>query len=669
MSGNEAAASSADALSSDAIALEVPLGEDGKPLSKNALKKLMKGGTKDKKEKKAAPVVAATEPKEKKKKDKAPEVVYTDNTPKGEKKGLSGEFPPAYQPKYVEAAWQEWWEASGFYSPDMSAARNAGDDEKFVIVIPPPNVTGTLHLGHAMTVGIEDTLTRWHRMKGKVTLWVPGTDHAGIATQSVVERRLMKDEGLTRHDLGREKFTEKVWEWKNNYGNKITEQIRFLGSSVDWSREAFTLDENGVRAVTEAFCRFYEDGLIYRDSRLINWSCALQSAISEIEVDYIDLAGRTFLPVPNHAKDKKYEFGMMTSFAYRVYDEATSGPGTEELVIATTRLETMLGDTGVAVHPDDTRYKHLHGKFVWHPFLDRKIPIITDGELVDMEFGTGAVKITPAHDPNDYKCGKRHNLEFIVMLSGNGQINENGGKFKGMMRYDARIAIEKELEEMGMLRGKVPNKMRLGLCSRSGDIIEPMTTPQWFVNCDSMAADALKAMEDGELTLLPSMHESTWRYWLSNIRDWCISRQLWWGHRIPAYFARTSAAGEADLDKNDPAVKDRWVVARTEAIARTAAASKLGVPEEQVILEQDEDVLDTWFSSGLFPFSVFGWPENTADFESFFPTSLLETGMDILFFWVARMVMMSLHLTKKLPFKTGTEDTLIVLSYVLSFCV
>lgn len=609
------------AISAADVDVEVPLGEDGQPLSKNALKRLMKGA-KDKKEKKPAEPAPKTEPKEKKKKEKAPEIIFTDNTPAGQKKDQSGEFPSAYQPKYVEAAWQEWWEASGFYKPDMTAARNAGDDEKFVIVIPPPNVTGTLHLGHAMTVGIEDTLTRWHRMKGKVTLWVPGTDHAGIATQSVVERRLMKDEGLTRHDLGREKFTERVWDWKNSYGNKITKQIRFLGSSVDWSREAFTLDENGVRAVTEAFCRFHEDGLIYRDSRLINWSCALQSAISDIEVDHIDLAGRTFLNVPNHQKDKKYEFGMMTSFAYRVYDDAIGGPGSEELVVATTRLETMLGDTGVAVHPDDPRYKHLHGKFLCHPFMDRKIPIITDGVLVDMELGTGAVKITPSHDPNDYACGKRNNLEFIVMLNGTGQINENGGKFKGMMRYDARIAIEKELEELGLLRGKVPNKMRLGLCSRSGDIIEPMTTPQWFVNCDSMAAAALKAVDDGDLTILPEMHKHTWNYWLGGIRDWCISRQLWWGHRIPAYFCRSKAAGEADLDKNDPANKDRWVVARTEDLARTKAAAVLGVPESEVVLVQDEDVLDTWFSSGLFPFSVFGWPDKTADFESFFPTSV-----------------------------------------------
>jgi valyl-tRNA synthetase len=640
----------AEALSPDAV--EVHLDENGQPLSKNALKRLLKGGGKEKKEKKAFEPAPKADGKEKKKKEKAPEIIYTDTTATGQKKDQTGEFPTTYQPKYVEAAWQEWWEASGFYSPDMVAARNAGDDEKFVIVIPPPNVTGTLHLGHAMTVGIEDTLTRWHRMKGKVTLWVPGTDHAGIATQSVVERRLMKDEGLTRHDLGREKFIERVWEWKKSYGTQITKQIRFLGSSVDWSREAFTLDANGVRAVTEAFCRFHEDGLIYRDSRLINWSCALQSAISDIEVDYIDLPGRTFLTVPNHEKDKKYEFGMMTSFAYRLYDETLGGPGQEELVIATTRLETMLGDTGVAVHPEDPRYLHLHGRFLVHPFVDRKIPIITDSTLVDMDFGTGAVKITPSHDPNDYLCGKRHNLEFITMLSGNGAINDNGGKFKGMMRYDARLAIEKELDDLGLLRGKVANKMRLGLCSRSGDIIEPMTTPQWFVNCDSMAASALKVVEDGDLTLLPSTHEHTWKYWLGNIRDWCISRQLWWGHRIPAYFVRKSI-GEEDLDKNDPANKHRWVVARTEALARTKAAEKLGVSEAEVILQQDEDVLDTWFSSGLFPFSVFGWPDKTPDFDSFFPTSLLETGMDILFFWVARMVMMSLHLTGKLPFKTG----------------
>jgi len=669
--------------------------ETGEQISKNAYKKLLKG-VPAKKEKKEKPVPVPKpdgEKKAKEKKAKEPEEVFEDKTPAGEKKHIDGVFPPAYQPKYVESAWQAWWEKCGYYTPDLNKALETEPADKFVMVIPPPNVTGSLHLGHALTTAIEDTLTRWHRMKGKIALWVPGTDHAGIATQSVVEKRLKKEEGVTRHDLGRDEFIKRVWEWKETYGNRITNQIRCLGASVDWSREAFTMDSNLSRAVTEAFVRFHEDGLLYRDTRLINWSCALQSAISEIEVDYIDLEGRTFLPVPNH-KNKvrfplvcppgwpaatllrahtlptcrfnnhpvlslkdKYEFGMITSFAYKVSGSATG----EEIVVATTRLETMLGDTAVAVHPDDPRYKHLHGKLLDHPFVDRKIPIVCDDVLVDMSFGTGAVKVTPAHDPNDYTCGKRNNLDFIIVLTEDGKIAANGGQFAGLMRYDARIAMEEELGKRGLLRGKEVNKMRLGLCSRSGDIIEPMLTPQWYVNCASMAARSIAAVRNGDLKIVPEMHEATWYRWLENIRDWCVSRQLWWGHRIPAYFVRN---GESPpLDKNDPANNDRWVVARSEDEARAAAAKKLGADAAKLVLEQDEDVLDTWFSSGLFPFSVFGWPNQTADLKAFYPTQLLETGLDILFFWVARMVMMGLHLTDTLPF---TTVRLVVASFLSS---
>jgi len=524
------------------------------------------------------------------------------------------------------------------------------DDDKFVMVIPPPNVTGSLHLGHALTAAVEDTLTRWHRMLGHATLYVPGTDHAGIATQSVVEKMLMKESNMNRHDLGREKFIEKVWEWKKDYGNKITTQLRSLGSSVDWSRERFTMDDMCSRAVVEAFNQFHEKGLLYRDLRLGNWSCALKSAISDIEVDYIDLEGRTFLEVKSHKGNPndpkgRYEFGTLTSFAYPVENSE------EQLVVATTRLETMLGDTAVAVHPEDPRYQHLHGKFLIHPFNGRKIPIITDAELVDMNFGTGAVKITPAHDPNDYECGKRHNLEFITVLTPDGAINHLGGsQFAGMMRYDARIAVEDALKEKGLLKGKEPNKMRLGLCSRSGDILEPMITPQWYVNCDNMAKRAVDAVRNGELKIVPEEHEKTWFQWLENIRDWCVSRQLWWGHQIPAWFA--TKQGEINVSKNDMSNNDRWIVARNEEEAFTKAAETLGVDRSQINLERDEDVLDTWFSSGLFPFSVFGWPEKTDDLKAFYPTSLLETGLDILFFWVARMVMMGLQLTDQLPFHT-----------------
>eukprot|EP00569_Conticribra_weissflogii_P003433 CAMPEP_0171335086 /NCGR_PEP_ID=MMETSP0878-20121228/5099_1 /TAXON_ID=67004 /ORGANISM="Thalassiosira weissflogii, Strain CCMP1336" /LENGTH=1096 /DNA_ID=CAMNT_0011836297 /DNA_START=109 /DNA_END=3399 /DNA_ORIENTATION=- len=629
--------------------------EPEKKLSKNALKKLAKN--KGKKKEKPTWGEPKQNNKDKTNSKKAssaisslPKPEFVNTTPKGNKKDLSSTpMADAYHPAAVEAAWQDWWEASGFYSCDPKEAEGKSPEEKFVMVIPPPNVTGSLHLGHALTAAVEDTLTRWHRMKGHATLYVPGTDHAGIATQSVVEKMIMKESNQTRHDLGREKFIEKVWEWKAEYGNRITTQLRRLGSSVDWSRERFTMDHMCSKAVIEAFNRFHEDGLLYRAERLGNWSCALKSAISDIEVDYIDLDGRTYLEVkthkgnPNDAKGR-YEFGVLTSFAYPVEDSS------EQLIVATTRLETMLGDTAVAIHPEDERYKHLHGKFVIHPFNGRRIPIVCDEKLVDMSFGTGAVKITPAHDPNDYECGKRHNLEFITILGPDGSINHNGSQFEGMMRYDARIAVEEALKEKGLYKGKEPNKMRLGLCSRSGDILEPMITPQWYVNCDGMAKRSTDAVRKGELKILPAEHEKTWFQWLDNIRDWCVSRQLWWGHQIPAWFA--TKKGEEGVLKTDMKNNDRWVVARNEEDAFAKAVNLLGCSKDEIILERDEDVLDTWFSSGLFPFSVMGWPDNTNDFKAFYPTSLLETGLDILFFWVARMVMMGLQLTDTLPFHT-----------------
>jgi valyl-tRNA synthetase len=632
---------------------DAPVAAEGgeKKLSKNQLKKLAKG--KGKKQKKEKPQWGTGKKKEAKKKEVKQKEPFVNPTPKGEKKDMAKiPFADAYDPEAVEAGWQDWWELSGFYKGDTEAAMGRPADEKFVMVIPPPNVTGSLHLGHGLTAAVEDTLTRWHRMKGHATLYVPGTDHAGIATQSVVEKMLMKNESKTRHDLGREEFVKKIWEWKNDYGNRITTQLRHLGSSVDWSRERFTMDEMLSKAVVEAFNRFHEKGLLYRANRLGNWSCALKSAISDIEVDHIDLEGRTFLEVKTHKKGNpkdpkgRYEFGVLTHFAYPVEDSD------ETLVVATTRLETMLGDTAVAVHPEDPRYTHLHGKHVVHPFSGRKIPIVTDPVLVDMSFGTGAVKITPAHDPNDYECGKRHNLEFITILTADGAINHHGGEeFQGMMRYDARIAIEEALDKKGLLKGKEPNKMRLGLCSRSGDILEPMITPQWYVNCSSMAKRSTDAVRNGELKIIPAEHEKTWFQWLDNIRDWCVSRQLWWGHQIPAWFATTKTEGES-VSKNDMANNDRWIVARNEEDAKEKALAKLGCTEDELVLERDEDVLDTWFSSGLFPFSVMGWPDNTEDFKAFYPTSLLETGLDIIFFWVARMVMMGLELTDTLPFHT-----------------
>lgn len=509
---------------------------------------------------------------------------------------------------------------------------------KFVMVIPPPNVTGSLHLGHGLTSAIEDCITRWHRMNGATTVWIPGCDHAGIATQVVVEKKVWREEKKTRHDLGREKFIEKIWSWRNEKGNRIYEQFRRLGTSVDWSRTFFTMDPVMSKAVTEAFVRLHEDGSIYRSSRLVNWSCALRSAISDIEVDKVEVSGRTFLSIPGYTE--KVEFGVLVSFAYRV--EGTN----EEIVVATTRIETMLGDTAVAVHPNDERYKHLHGKFVVHPFTDRKLPIVTD-DFVETEFGTGAVKITPAHDPNDYEVGKRHNLPFITIFDDDGNICGDYGRFTGMKRFQCRKEILITLKELGLYKETTNNPMVVPICSRSKDIVEPMIKPQWYVKCDEMAASAVEAVQSGELKIIPDMHNKLWYHWMEGIRDWCVSRQLWWGHRIPAYFVTFSDASIKTADDSE----DYWIVARTEAEARQKAAKKFNVPESVVVLKQDEDVLDTWFSSGLAPFATLGWPDNTDDFQAFYPNTFLETGHDILFFWVARMVFLGKKLCGKLPFK------------------
>uniref|UniRef100_A0A8R1XQ43 valine--tRNA ligase n=1 Tax=Onchocerca volvulus TaxID=6282 RepID=A0A8R1XQ43_ONCVO len=565
---------------------------------------------------------------------------YTANTKPGEKKNTIVELPNAYSPKYVEAAWYEWWEQSGFFRPeykrDLSKPNPKGI---FTLVIPPPNVTGTLHLGHALATSVEDAVCRWHRMKGKTVLFNPGCDHAGIATQVVVEKRLKRELGLTRHDLGREKFVEEVWKWKNEKGELIYDQLRKIGAGVDWDRACFMMDPKITRAVTHAFIVMHEKGIIYRSNRLVNWCCVLRSAISDIEVDKMELSGRTLLSVPGYLK--KIEFGVLISFAYQIENSD------EELVVATTRIETMLGDSAVAVHPEDNRYKHLIGKNCIHPFLQRKLPIVADS-FVDMEFGTGAVKITPAHDHNDYEVGIRHNLAFITCFTDDGNMNEQCGEFKNMKRFEARDAVLEALKKKGLFRGKCDNPMVVPLCSRSKDIVEPILKSQWYVKCNHMAQRAIEAVEKGHLKIVPDFHVATWRKWLENIRDWCISRQLWWGHRIPAYFITVEdpkiPAGTSDNN-------DYWVSAHNVAEAVKKAARKFDISEAKISVKRDEDVLDTWFSSGMWPFEIFGWPEKTADLDKFFPGTLLETGHDILFFWVARMVFMSQELTGKLPFQ------------------
>ncbi|KAH7918790.1 hypothetical protein BV22DRAFT_1100140 [Leucogyrophana mollusca] len=553
-----------------------------------------------------------------------------------------------YNPMAVEAAWYDWWEAQGFFKPQTAEDGTAKPEGLFVIPAPPPNVTGSLHVGHALTVAIQDCLVRWNRMLGKTTLFVPGFDHAGISTQSVVEKRLYKTEGKTRHDLGRENFVEKVMDWKNDYQSRITNQLRRLGGSYDWERTAFTMNPGLSKAVIETFCRLHEDGILYRSNRMVNWCVRLNTTLSNLEVEQMQVNGRTLLNVPGYDAKERFEFGLITSFAYPIEG---SGKFThslrlayEKIIVATTRPETMLGDTAIAVHPDDPRYKHLHGKFATHPFVQRRIPIVTDAIVVDMEFGTGAVKITPAHDPNDYDVGTRHQLEFINILNDDGTFNENAGeRFQGMKRFHARVAVVKALKDAGLFIETKDNPMQIPLCAKSGDIIEPVLKPQWWVNCKPLAEEAIKRTRAGELNIQPKQSEADWYRWLENIQDWCISRQLWWGHRCPAYYVRIEG-GENDVNDGK-----NWVVGRTlEEATRRAEVLANGA---KFTLEQDEDVLDTWFSSGLWPFSILGWPEKSDDMKHYYPTSVLETGWDILFFWVARMVLLGVYLTDQMPFK------------------
>ncbi|EGD82318.1 valyl-tRNA synthetase 2 [Salpingoeca rosetta] len=596
------------------------------------------------KEQQAAVAGSDSKKKDKKKKKKKAEdtFVYKPVQP-GEKKNLD-DMPSQYHPDMVQRDWYEWWTKQGFFKPEYNEGHEKiacpCEKKSYTLVIPPPNVTGSLHMGHALTNSIEDTLTRWNRQCGKRTLWNPGCDHAGIATQSVVEKKLWREKQLRRQDLGREKFLDLVWQWKEEKGGFIYKQIKYLGASCDWDREAFTMSDRCCRAVKEAFIRMHEDGIIMRKKKLINWSCHLNSAISEIEVDKVDIAGRTLVSVPG--LDEKVEVGVITSFAYKLKG------GDDEIVVATTRPETMLGDVAIAVHPEDPRYASYVGKTALHPFIpDRELVIVAD-DFVDREFGTGAVKITPAHDPNDFECGVRNNLPMITVITKDGKIAPGCGEFSGMHRFTARRVVIERLKEKGLYRGDAENPMVIPRCSRSSDICEPLLETQWFVNCDGMAKTAVDAVKSGELRLIPANQEKTWFHWLESPRDWCISRQLWWGHRIPAYFVSVNddAVPKGTSDDNK-----YWVSGHDEDEARAKAAKRFGVDPSKITLTQDEDVLDTWFSSGIFPISIFGWPDNTPDLQKFYPGDLLETGYDILFFWVARMVMMCTYLTGKLPFK------------------
>jgi valyl-tRNA synthetase len=594
----------------------------------------------DEKQAKKKALQAQSKPKEGKKEKKVQEKLppYQEETPKGQKKilkSLDDEYHKAYIPSVVESAWYDWWEKEGFHEPEFKENGEVKDAGYYVIPIPPPNVTGALHIGHALATSLQDALIRWNRMKGKTVLYLPGCDHAGISTQSVVENMLYnRRNGTTRHDLGREKFVDLVWEWKEDYHKKLNTVLRRLGASLDWTREAFTMDENLSAAVREIFIQLHDEGLIYRSNRLVNWCTKLTTALSNLEVDQKELDGPTKIDVPGY--DKKIEFGAIWNFKYQV-------DGSDEMIeVATTRPETMLGDSGVAVHPLDERYKHLVGKKVKHPFVDRLLPIFGD-ETVEKDFGTGAVKITPAHDFNDFKRGKQNNLEFVNILNDDGTMNENAGPFKGQKRFDVRYTVIAELEKKGLYVGKSANKMTIPLCSKSKDVIEPILKPQWWMHMQPLAEPAIEAVKNGSIKLKPESAEKTYYRWMENIDEWCLSRQLWWGHQVPAWYAKVKDGPEYDTDDS------YWITAKDEADARSKAEKKFSGKE--FTLERDPDCLDTWFSSGLWPFSTLGWPNKTHDLEKLYPTSMLETGWDILFFWVARMIMFGLKTTGKVPFK------------------
>ena len=513
---------------------------------------------------------------------------------------MNKELPKVYEPQEVEGRIYEMWEKNGCF-----AGHRDPDKKPFTIVMPPPNVTGQLHMGHAMDSTLQDILIRFKRMEGYAALWVPGTDHAGIATQIKVEEELRKNEGLTRYDLGREKFLERVWDWKNKYGNRIVEQQKKLGASCDWEHSRFTMDEGLSKAVRHVFVSLYKKGLIYKGSRIINWCPHCVTALSDAEVEYQDKPGNFWhIRYPIQGEEGRY------------------------VIVATTRPETMLGDTGVAVHPDDERYKDIVGKKCILPLVGREMPIVAD-EYVDMEFGTGCVKMTPAHDPNDFEVGLRQNLETIRVLDDNGKIVEGYGKYSGMDRYEARKAIVADLEEQGYLVKVEPHQHNVGTCYRCHSDVEPLISAQWFVKMEPLAKEALRVVSDGEVKFVPDRFSKTYTNWMENVHDWCISRQLWWGHQIPAWTCQD--CGHITVSEEDPTECEHC---------------------HSKNIVQEEDVLDTWFSSALWPFSTLGWPEETEDFKYFYPTDVLVTGYDIIFFWVARMIFSGCEHTGKPPFHT-----------------
>jgi valyl-tRNA synthetase len=557
------------------------------------------------------------------------------------------EIPKAYEPKEVEERWYPFWEGHQFFAPEANPDAKAA---VFSMVIPPPNVTGHLHMGHALNHTLQDVLARWRRMNGNIVLWLPGTDHAGIATQMVVERQLA-DEGLKRQDLGRENFVERVWQWREYSGGKIQKQMRILGDSVDWTRERFTMDEGLSNAVKEVFVRLFDEGLIYRGEYMINWSPGLQTAISDLEVEMKPVKGKLYhiaYPIGRHVSSPVE--GLAEAYAAANEGEMKTGllstPAGDFIVVATTRPETMLGDTAVALNPADVaeggRYAGLAGQHAVLPLVGRELPIIQD-EVVEKDFGTGMVKVTPAHDPQDFAMGKRHNLEFVQVIGKEAKMTDAAPeKYRGLDRYQARKAVVADLEALGLMLKIEDYTHNVGHCQRSGTVIEPLVSTQWFMRMKELAEPALQAVKEGRTKFIPESMAKIYNNWLENIEDWCISRQLWWGHRIPAWY---TTGGEV-------------IVARDEKEARERFAAKGGDSKE--VQAQDLDVLDTWFSSALWPFSTLGWPEQTEDLKKFYPTSVLVTGFDIIFFWVARMMMMGLKFMNEVPFRVIYINALVL---------
>lgn len=538
-----------------------------------------------------------------------------------EKKSLAASyFPSDVEPKWINAS-------NGQRNPFYTTKSNA---PSFSMLLPPPNVTGSLHIGHALTVFIQDSLVRWKKIKGYDVTWIPGLDHAGIATQSVVEKRLKKTKKLTRHDIGRKSFLEKTFRWKEEHGNRIFDQMKRLGIDIDWEKEFFTMDDVRSVAVNKAFIDLFDANLIYRAHRVINWCPFLKTVLSDIEVEYQETDGPTDISLPNGSIAR---VGRIFTFLYHV-------DGMDPLPVSTTRPETIVGDTALAVHPLDDRFLSYHGKCAINPITKSKVPIIQDDILVDPQFGTGVVKVTPAHDFNDYECGLRHDLEFLSIIDENGNLNQNASSFSGLDRFEARDKIIKILEQDNALVSIENHSMKIGKCSRSGDIIEPLLKPQWFLNTKEMARRAVDVVQLKELDIEPSSRILSWNHFLENNRDWCISRQLWWGHRIPIYSIRKSSSDE-----------HTWVAANSLLEAEEKYRKTNSSGDEPLVVIQDDDVLDTWFSSALLPMSAMGWPNNCEDFQKHYPLSLLETGSDILFFWVARMVMLCEYFTGKVPFK------------------